>query len=410
MIRRFFQYCQKVFHLSQLVERLEDGRKHPAIPAGGAWLSLCLLFLLRLGSLNALEQIIRNPHWRGRWKRLLRGKPPSADTLGYFAQRLSLDSLRAILHDLYTSLQRNHHLTSFRFGGWTVLAVDGHELFTSYRRRCSHCLTRKVVVGGKEKTQYYHRIAVACLVGGPVLIPLDIEEQRPGEDETGAALRLLERIQRRYPKAFDVVTADALYANPRILALLRSHHKHLVAVLKDNHPDLLTDAKSLCQGTPLLEESLGKGEYQWWDLEGFSSWSSVKDPVRVVRSHETKPVRGERVSSDWYWVTTLSLAEAATQTIWRIGHARWEIENQGFNQLVNQLHFNRPYHHHPNAIMVFVLTACIVLLLLSAFHQFNLKAELRERLSLAALALDFLQTLFDLLRSTISLLPIRAPT
>lgn len=410
MIRRFFHYCQKVFHLPHLIEHLEDGRRHPVIPTGSAWLSICLLFVLHLGSLNAWEQIFRERGRLGRWKRLLGGKPPSADTLAYFAERLQCDSLRNFLHDLYTRLQRNHHLTDFRMGGWTVLAVDGHELFTSYHRCCPHCLTRKVVVAGREKTQFYHRIAVAGLVGGPLLIPLDIEEQRPGEDEIAAALRLLERVHQRYPKAFDVVTGDALYANPRVLALLQSHHKHLVAVLKDNHPDLLTDAKSLCQDAPLQQERMGTNEYQWWDLEGFTSWASVDLPVRVVRSHETKPVRGQRISSDWYWVTTLSHSEAATKTIWRTGHARWEIENQGFNQLVNQLHFNHPFHHHPNAILVFALTACIVHLLLSTFYQFNLKAEQRVRCSLSALALMFVQSLDDLLDSRESLMPIRGPT
>ncbi|MBK7496536.1 MAG: hypothetical protein IPI28_14510 [Candidatus Omnitrophica bacterium] len=98
---------------------------------------------------------------------------------------------------------------------------------------------------------------------------------------------------------------------------------------------------------------IGKKEYQWWDLKGFTSWSSVDLPVRVVRSLETKPIRGQRISSDWYWVTTLSQSQASTQTIWHTGHIRWEIENRGFNQLVNHLHFNHPFHHHPNAIMVF---------------------------------------------------------
>jgi hypothetical protein len=80
---------------------------------------------------------------------------------------------------------------------------------------------------------------VAWLVGGPIPLPLDVEEARPGEDEISNAVRLLERLQKRYPKAYDVVTGDALYAEPRVVACLRKHHKHLIAVLKENHPDHL---------------------------------------------------------------------------------------------------------------------------------------------------------------------------
>ena len=48
-----------------------------------------------------------------------------------------------------------------------------------------------------------------------------------------------------YPKAYDILTGDAIYADPRIVSFLRKHNKHLIAVLKKNHPDLLEDARSV---------------------------------------------------------------------------------------------------------------------------------------------------------------------
>jgi len=35
------------------------------------------------------------------------------------------------------------------------------------------------------------------------------------------------------------------------------------------------------------------------------------------------------------WVTTLSAAQASTELVVRLGQARWDIENYGFNELVN---------------------------------------------------------------------------
>jgi len=45
-----------------------------------------------------------------------------------------------------------------------------------------------------------------------VRLLLDHEPQRPGEEEVETALRLLARVIPAYPRAFDVVLADALYA------------------------------------------------------------------------------------------------------------------------------------------------------------------------------------------------------
>jgi len=41
-----------------------------------------------------------------------------------------------------------------------------------------------------------------------------------------------------------------------------------------------------------------------------------------------KPKAKQIETSDWYWATTLPKAIVSTDTICRIGHKRWEIENQ----------------------------------------------------------------------------------
>jgi len=46
---------------------------------------------------------------------------------------------------------------------------------------------------------------------------LDAEQQLPGEDEVACAIRLLDRVVAKYPRAFDVVIADALYARSDFL-------------------------------------------------------------------------------------------------------------------------------------------------------------------------------------------------
>ncbi len=132
MIRRFFRYCVKVFYLPKQLITLQsgEGRSKPEISGDAMWLSILSLFSLRIESLNALEQMFRDKKRRRQWHRLLGDRPPSADAIGYYAERLNCDSLRSVLHFIYTQLQRNRHVQKFRIHGWLMLAVDGHELFS----------------------------------------------------------------------------------------------------------------------------------------------------------------------------------------------------------------------------------------------------------------------------------------
>ena len=409
MIARFFRYANKVFHLRPLTRDIEDGRVQPQITGPAVWFSMVVIFLLRLGSLNALEEMLRDPRRRTKWARFLGDVPPSADTLGYFAERVHCDSLRRVLHAIYTCLQRNHQTTHLRIGGWVALALDGHELFASYYRHCDHCRQRTVRTAQGERIQYYHTLVAAHLVGGPIPILLDVEEQRPGEDEIATALRLLNRVQIHYRKAYDVITGDAIYADPRIVSFLRSHKKHLIAVLKANHPDLLTDVNALCNQVSPTKEILGKNEYLRWDIDELSTWTTIQDKIRVIRSRETKPIHGQSTTSDWYWVTTFSGSEASTETICRIGHARWDIENDAFNYLSTHYHFDHPFRHHGNAILAFALTACIVYGLVSTFYTLNLKPPARN-FCMTTLTRKFLLTLDLLLDSPRGPQSIRDPT
>jgi hypothetical protein len=117
-------------------------------------------------------------------------------------------------------------------------------------------------------------------------------------------------------------------------------------------------------------------------IPGFTSWEGYGKPVRVVRSLEIKKVRRrngteEEIISDWIWATTLPKLLASTETVIKIGHRRWAIENEGFNELVNQWCADHIYKHEPNAIEVFWLTLVLAYNLFHAFISLNLKAEIK---------------------------------
>jgi hypothetical protein len=127
--------------------------------------------------------------------------------------------------------------------------------------------------------------------GGGFTLPLDAEPILPGEDEVAAALRLLNRVIRDYPRAFDLIQGDALYADPRFFNWAIAHGKYAMAVLKDDRRDLLQDAQRLFEDMSPTSGRDGNCLRECWDLEGFTTWPQVKVPVRVTRSRETRSIR-----------------------------------------------------------------------------------------------------------------------
>jgi hypothetical protein len=347
--------------------------------------SALVMFWARLGSLNALESVAQARFWKN-WL----GRPLcSADTIGRVYSQLEVQALRCGLHHLYTRLKRNKALPGLQ--GLAVAVLDGHESHASYRRHCAGCLERTIHTEQGDRLQYYHRQVVLMLLSGdrqpghPALrLLLDLEPQRLGEDEVAAALRLLERVLAAYPRAFDVVLADGLYAQAPFFNFLLAHGKHALVVLKDPRRDLYQDAFGLFKLTPARAGQFRSRDCQWHDVEDLHSWPQVEAPVRVVRSQERYTQRCQltrqpmTVTTEWVWVTTLATIQASTALVVRLGHQRWDIENYGFNEMVTEWNCDHVYRHQPNALVAFLLTAFLAYNLFHAFLLLNLKPHRRQ--------------------------------
>lgn len=342
------------------------------------------MLLARLGSLNALEQT-RSGH--GIWRRLLGAghRVPSADTLARVQALIAPEDLREVLAGFYAKLKRGKALPAPSHG-LLALVIDGHESTASYRRCCSGCLQREIQTKAGVRTQHYHRWAVAMLAGEGFEIFLDAEPQRPGENEVGTATRLLRRVHQRYSRAFDIVLADALYAQEPFFREVLALGKDAMAVLKREELDLVQEVRTLCDVVPAQIDQVGSTRRQWWDLDDLP-WGEGGQSVRVVRSEETTAVRrqltreGEETSSSWMWVTTLKQAKAPARAVIALGHRRWSIENEGFNEGVNAWSMDHVYHHEPRAMEVMLLLFMGAYNLFHVFYARNLKPAVRRRFS-----------------------------
>ena len=358
-----------------MLDRVSDGRTHPRIPTSTILRSAFLGILTRLGSLHALAQV-RGSRVAHRW---VEAGIPSDDTIGRVLEGVDPDSLRSVVHHVYNRLKRNKSLLPVG-QGLSLLVLDGHEMHATYRRHCAGCLERTIHTEAGDRVQWYHRVVVAQLVSRDLAIPLDVESQQAGEDEIAAALRLYARVVLTYPRAFDVVLGDALYSDPRFFSAVRASGKDVLTVLKNKEWDIYRDAQDLFSSIPSVSLP---GGIEAWDREGFTSWSSIPHPLRIVKTLATPSVRRqcdgqiETRVSEWMWVTTLSPSQASTATAIRFGHARWSIENDGFNQLGTEWHADHLYRHEPRALIAFLLLLWIAFILFQAFFHRNLKPVVR---------------------------------
>lgn len=367
-----------------MVGPVSDRRPEPRITTGLVVKSALALFWTRLGSLNALEMIGLAKSWKS-W---LGQSLCSADSMGRICEHMDADTLRQGIHHIYDRLKRNKALPDIQ--GLAVAVLDGHETSASYLRCCPGCLKRTIHAASGDRVQFYHRNVTLMLLSEnrparpTVRLLLDLEPQRSGEDEGTTARRLLDRVLAAYPRAFDVVLADALYGTAPFFNFLLSRGKHALVVLKDERRNLYQDAAGLWERLEPL-----KGEYRsrtclWWDFPELLSWPEVKAPLRVVRSQESWSVKRQLTkqettqASDWIWVTTLSRAQARTGQVVGLGHQRWDIENHGFNELVNGWDADHVYRHEPNAIECFLLLAFLAYNIFHAFVALNLKPEVRR--------------------------------
>lgn len=407
ILGRFLDYAEKVFELSDVLSQITDSRSLPQIPTITVAKSVLVMSSSRLGSLNAIEQLKGSAKLRKHVEDSL----PSADSLGRIFALVDTRTVRRVTRHIYDRLKRNKALEPPGHG-LIALAIDGHESHATYMQKCSGCLERDLGDDDGEKIQYYHRNVTAQLNCLNCCFLLDAESQQSGECEVSCAIRLLDRAVIDYPRAFDVVVADALYAKSNFVNRALEHKRDVIVVLKDERRELFKDAEALFAGQEptYISETAGVCT-EYWDADGFLSWSQVKQPLRVVMMKQTTSVRRqltkkiEEKVSTWIWATTLSPHRANTKVVAQLGRSRWCIENQGFNELVNHWHADHVYKHDPVAILNFWLMSMIAYNLFRAFYLRNLKSALRKGKTMLHFARMILASLYSDLAGLVGVPP-----
>jgi hypothetical protein len=178
-------------------------------------------------------------------------RPPAVPTpWGAFIGSWLPTSCGQGIHHIYERLKPNKALPDTQ--GMGIAVVDGHESHTSLPATWLRLPEANPASGDRRFAfRFITRQLTLMLLPGapgsrePIRLLLDHEPQLPGENEVAAAMRLLERVIHSYPRAFDLVLADALYATAPFFNFPIARHKHARVVLKDERRHLCQDAAGL---------------------------------------------------------------------------------------------------------------------------------------------------------------------
>lgn len=382
IITRFFRYADRVYDLHAEMQRIGDKRREVRIATPTIISSALTMVACQMGSLNAAEETKNSRQWK---KLIGADKLPSADAVGDGAALINCDDMRRCQRRQYQRLKRNKALQPAFHSSLFSLVIDGHETAASYLRHCDDCLQREITTEAGTRIQYYHRYAVAVLLCRRMTLLLDLEPQKSGEDEVACAIRLLARLCINYPRAFDIVLADGLYARAPFFKAVGNHNKHALAVLKDERRNLIKDVRLEFAGSTPVEFMREKTSVHAWDIEACeASWTQAGMPVRVVRTLETSTVRRQATAevetkiTEWLWVSTIPRQLLSTEMFVIGAHRRWDIENRAFNELVTFWHADHVYKHDGNALLFFWLITMMAFNLFHAFLNLDIKPQRRE--------------------------------
>jgi len=375
MFKRIIKYSNKYFNLFDLIDGISDLRAKPQILSNDIAISILSILFANLGSLNKFN-LFKNIAAVKIAERI-----PSASTIGRAVDTMDLDYIRQILKEIYLKAKRSKMVESYH--GKYIGIIDAHEICSSDIHKCKFCSIRNVSkIEGEVKLNYYHKYSAFILAGQNFAFLLDIEPICPNEGELTSSYRLLDRVCRNYPKAFEVVVGDGLYLNGPTFNLLDSHHKYAAAVLKDERRYLYDEAISLSEITAPIVYKEENTTYKVWDHKIEKMWDGYKRPVRVIKSEETKTVRRhcqdlgkweyQEEKADWLWVTNLPSVVSLKNVI-SICHSRWQIENKCFSEIVSTWNGDHIYRHSQNAISAFILFLFIVLNIFNIFFSRNIK-------------------------------------
>ncbi len=275
---------------------------------------------------------------------------PHSDTLNYYLERLSPDCLSELRKRLIKKLIRMKSFQKGRLLGkyWRII-LDGTGLFYFKEKHCGNCLSKTAVrEDGRKVKTYYHKVLEAKLVlAEKIVVSLDTEfienenENVSKQDcETAAAKRLLERLQKDYPRLPVCIQGDNLYEAEPIMKICRRKNWKYIFTHKAARQKLLDEGYEWIRqgGGSTQVRRIGKekgfGEY----VNHVEETAGKEETANLFSyTYETEE-SGRKETVTFRWISSIELTEKNLEEMIGAGRGRWKIENEGFNNQKNGIY------------------------------------------------------------------------
>lgn len=369
MIQRWQAFVTRHTGLRPYLAAPGDGRSAPVVPARALLWAILAAYLLRDGAFHAVEALVRSPARRALGIR----RPFGDDTVAYFAERLDVHATRTALVTAVRQAKRRKGFDDVHLIG---LVLDGTTVGRCPSLRCPWC--HPVIVPHTDAAGargpiggvvgQHHKLSLLTVVGGALMLPVDVEPYGPGDSEQAASLRLLQRgVTALGPRFAQYVVADSLYASAPFLNAVGDRGLSALVRLKANLPTLFAAAQARFVGTPPRDTFTDHGDrIEIWDADDFDPWEDLRWlSVRVIRYRQTHP---DGTVVEAYWLTDFSARRVSSRALYRLAKGRWTVENQGFNDSKTRYGLDHVPHHHANSLLIHWLLVVLTITLERLFR------------------------------------------
>ena len=352
-LKKLLTYMKSVYKIPQKIKGLSDERKRKSIPLFNIVMPVLIFLMLQYESFHTIFSAPES--MEKRLKNCIRGKIPKVDAVRDLLSRIDPKEIEEIHAQTIDVLKRNRVFREGTIGGYVAAGIDGMELFSSTKKSCPDCLSRKNVTG---KTEYFHRSVVCMTVGKSPHVIFGQEMLKP-RDGSETVIRLKDERRLLFQDAESMFQRDE--------GRKRSFRKGKKSIEVWDLSGFEIDLDDILSGLKYEDGhydlvSLSDKDYQKKLDVQIACWDKLKNEIQKVRS-------GENGTADLVDMreTYFQMADETVAAV-KVSRANRQLEQKAYidlhTGLPNKSKCEELFH---NVEFIKTPTACIV------FDMNNLK-------------------------------------
>ena len=350
---KIFSSLNKIYHIKDQLSNVSR-EKNKKIRIKGSTIAK-LLFAGMLYREKSINQVMEKTHKRRLYKKMFRSNEVIPKAHGFIEgiKDMQVSDIENINKNIIRKAKENKIYRNGTIDNLVVVGIDGTEAFGSYKKKWDNCYNKKIknkrFVDGKEQIvedEYHEQICVfARIVGKRPGILLGYEKvtcngnEGKQEFEPNVGIKLVQKLKKTYGSGIDVIVGDAIYLRESVIKSVLKEGYQGVFRLKDNNRMLLENVNGTFKLCKVKKYSSKGTKIKYWsDIFEYYGYN-----VKVVRFEEED--QNGKKQEIYVVCTDTNMNE---KTINKIIHARWGIENEGFNELKNQWNLKHCYIANEN--------------------------------------------------------------